>query len=83
MLLIGLRMGGAKGASAVILTGNLAYGFLPMVLAFQRVVSIRRSTHGGEPADEDADEVDSDASAQDEDDAQSSLASSAAVDASS
>jgi CDP-diacylglycerol--serine O-phosphatidyltransferase len=86
VLMIGLRLGGAKGASAVILTGNLAYGFLPMVLAFQRVVSIRRSTNPDEPADDDADgvdAVDSDASAPQDDGAQSSLASAATVDASS
>jgi phosphatidylserine synthase len=43
VLLIGLRLGGPRGAAAVILTGNLLYGFLPSFLAFVRVVSIRRA----------------------------------------
>ena len=42
LLLIGLRLWGPKGAAAVILAGNLVYGFLPTVLAFSRVLSIRR-----------------------------------------
>ena len=43
VLLVGLRLGGPVGAAAVILTGNLIYGFLPTFLAFQRIVSIRRA----------------------------------------
>jgi CDP-diacylglycerol--serine O-phosphatidyltransferase len=43
VLLVGLRLGGPRGAAAVILTGNLIYGFLPSFLAFARVVSIRRA----------------------------------------
>ncbi len=44
VLLISLRLGGARGAAGVILFGNLVYGFLPMFLAFSRVVSIRRAS---------------------------------------
>jgi CDP-diacylglycerol---serine O-phosphatidyltransferase len=44
LLLIGLRLWGAKGAAAVILIGNLVYGFLPTVLAFTRVLSIHRAS---------------------------------------
>lgn len=42
-LLVGLRLGGPRGGAAVILAGNLVYGFLPTFLAFVRVVSIRRA----------------------------------------
>lgn len=52
VLLIGLRLWGAKGAAAVILLGNLVYGFLPTVLAFARVLSIRRAS--GRRAETDA-----------------------------
>jgi CDP-diacylglycerol---serine O-phosphatidyltransferase len=44
LLLIGLRLWGARGAAAVILTGNLVYGFLPTFLAFSRVLSIHRAS---------------------------------------
>ncbi|MEM6292722.1 MAG: CDP-alcohol phosphatidyltransferase family protein [Myxococcota bacterium] len=57
VLLLGLRLGGTRGAAGVILFGNLIYGFLPMFLAFQRVVSIRRARRSGDvPLDEDAEE---------------------------
>ncbi len=88
VLLIGLRLGGAKGAAVVILFGNLAYGFLPMVLAFARVVSIRRAGRSSpdpdEEALEDADqEALEDAHAPFAEDEQSALASSGPADASS
>ncbi len=43
VLLLGLRLWGARGAGAVILVGNLVYGFLPTVLAFRRVLAVRRA----------------------------------------
>ena len=52
VLLVGLRLGGPVGAAAVILTGNLIYGFLPTFLAFQRIVSIRRAARSAEPESE-------------------------------
>jgi CDP-diacylglycerol--serine O-phosphatidyltransferase len=59
VLLIGLRLGGPRGAAAVILTGNLVYGFLPSFLAFVRVVSIRRAARarGGEAPVAEPDEA--------------------------
>lgn len=94
VLLIGLRIGGPRGAAAVILFGNLCYGFLPMVLAFQRVVSIRRAARRGElPAESpETDEAHPEAYPEEGEGgseepaahaAQDSLASHAAVDASS
>lgn len=88
VLLMGLKLGGPRGGAAVILVGNLAYGFLPMVLAFARVVSIRRSARDGleEAPCEDADDgaaspAEDEAGAQP--DEKSSLAPTAAADASS
>jgi CDP-diacylglycerol---serine O-phosphatidyltransferase len=52
LLLIGLRLWGPKGAAAVILAGNLIYGFLPTVLAFSRVLSIRRAAEPSEAGDD-------------------------------
>lgn len=88
VLLIGLRFGGPRGAAAVILTGNLAYGFLPMVLAFQRVVSIRRSARNessepGEPGEDAAQDGEAEPPQTQGESSQSSLASAAAADASS
>lgn len=77
VLLLGLRLGGPRGAAAVILAGNLAYGFLPMVLAFQRVMSIRRAGGGEAEQDDEAPPGDEDGPSE------SSLASTPAVDASS
>jgi hypothetical protein len=64
VLLVGLRLGGSVGAAAVILTGNLIYGFLPTFLAFQRILAIRRAARAGpvEP------EVDVEADVSDEED---------------
>ncbi|MGH1343148.1 MAG: CDP-alcohol phosphatidyltransferase family protein [Nannocystales bacterium] len=92
VLLMGLKLGGPRGAAAVILAGNLAYGFLPMVLAFARVLSIRRSARLGLP-ESATDEIEAgvddgeEPPAEDEAEAQpsgkSSLAPVAAADASS
>ncbi|MBV1858768.1 MAG: hypothetical protein KUG77_10180, partial [Nannocystaceae bacterium] len=94
VLLMGLKLGGPRGAAAVILTGNLAYGFLPMVLAFARVFSIRRSARLGlressAAAEEVSEAVDGGGASRAEGEAgaqpsdKSSLASAAAADASS
>ncbi|MBX7081482.1 MAG: CDP-alcohol phosphatidyltransferase family protein [Nannocystaceae bacterium] len=46
-LLIGLRVWGARGAAATILVPILFYGFLPTMLAFRRVLQVRRATRAG------------------------------------
>ncbi len=79
VLLLGLRLGGSRGAAGVILFGNLIYGFLPMFLAFQRVVSIRRTRgHGDEEPPKDAEEPQT----LPDDEPSAALASEPAVDAS-
>lgn len=65
VLLIGLRLGGPRGAAAVILTGNLIYGFLPSFLAFVRVVSIRRASRR-DPSPEPPEDAPEDAVEEDE-----------------
>ena len=47
VLLLGLRLWGPKGAALLILLGNLVYGFAPTVLAFNRVLSVRRAARRG------------------------------------
>jgi Flp pilus assembly protein TadB len=42
VLLIGVTVVGVRGAAAFILVANLAYGFLPTVLAQSRAVSLQR-----------------------------------------
>jgi len=44
VLLIGMRVWGARGAAAIILAAILVYGFLPTMLAFRRVLAVRRAS---------------------------------------
>jgi len=43
VLLLGLRLGGPRGAAAIILFGVLCYGFVPTLLAFHRVLGVRKA----------------------------------------
>ena len=52
-LLIGLRLYGARGAAATILVPILFYGFLPTMLAFRRVLQVRRATRASRKAARD------------------------------
>jgi CDP-diacylglycerol--serine O-phosphatidyltransferase len=57
ILLLGVRALGVQGATAIILVGNLVYGFLPTALAFTRALSLlRRVGRAADPQahDEDA-----------------------------
>jgi hypothetical protein len=49
LLLIGFRLWGPRGAAATILVPVLVYGFLPTVVTFARVLSVRRASRRGEP----------------------------------
>lgn len=64
ILVLGVRAIGLRGATAIILVGNLVYGFLPTVLAFVRALQLR-SKVGGSDGDDDEPEV-----ADDEDEAE-------------
>jgi hypothetical protein len=57
VLLLGLRVWGARGAAAVILLGNVAYGFLPTILAFARVVSVHRARVRAAASDAEPDAI--------------------------
>jgi CDP-diacylglycerol--serine O-phosphatidyltransferase len=68
VLLLGLRLAGPRGAAALILAGVLFYGFLPTLLAFHRVLGVRKAMraarreapleHGGAGAGDDDHEGD-------------------------
>ena len=53
VLLLGMAKWGARGAAAIILAGILVYGFLPTLVAFRRVLAVRRAARaarlGGAP----------------------------------
>lgn len=55
LLLLGVRLLGLRGAVAIILVGNLVYGFVPTVLAFRRALSL------GPPIDDESVPAESDA----------------------
>jgi CDP-diacylglycerol--serine O-phosphatidyltransferase len=50
VLLLGLRLAGPRGAAAIILAGVLCYGFLPTLLAFHRVLGVRKAMRAAKAA---------------------------------
>lgn len=66
MLLIGLRVWGPRGAAITILVPVLIYGFLPTMLAFRRVLSVRRASRAAHPDGAIEDDEDDDEAALDE-----------------
>lgn len=60
VMLLGIRLLELKAAVGIILVVNLAYGFLPSVLAFHRAIELRRERAGSNEAEDgDGDEPDS------------------------
>jgi CDP-diacylglycerol--serine O-phosphatidyltransferase len=50
VLLVGMAKWGARGAAAIILAGILVYGFLPTLVAFRRVLAVRRAVRAARGA---------------------------------
>ncbi len=74
ILVLGVRALGVRGATAIILIGNLVYGFLPTVLAFVRALQLLRKV-GRDDTDDDGDGEDGDdVEADDESDVPRSVA---------